>query len=482
MTTSQTLTHYMNYILFLLLIIPSSFAIFILNLESTEGVKETSIEHCYPYQCKLPNMADPNLKVEIIYQEKFKLEPNNLLPVSSMTFLGKDILILNKNNGSVYRIANGGTLDSLLLDVNVANKRERGLLGITVSKNAGKEYIFLYYTESKNTDGSDICPKGYYVPHDFQLPYGHSFCKPGTEPLGNKLYRYELEGNRLINPKLLLDLPVAPGPSHNGGAIQIGPDQNVYVPIGDLQGWYDRKVSTRAQNFQNGTNPDGRAGILRVTQDGDTVGHGILGPDYPLNLYYAYGIRNSFGIDFDPLTGNLWDTENGPEYGDEINLVKPGFNSGWQVVQGIWTPFDNHTGDFIPGNELLKPNNLLVDFEGKGHYSTPEFIWKDTIGPTGIKFLNSDRLGNMYKNDLFVGCVSLGVIFHYDLNKDRTKLKLNGTIKDTIANNSEELKDIVFAAGLGRIADIEVGPDGYMYVLSGYQDKATIFRIVPVNS
>ena len=50
--------------------------------------------------------------------------------------------------------------------------------------------------------------------------------------------------------------------------------------------------------------------------------------------YYAYGIRNSFGMDFDPVTGNLWDTENGPSYGDEINLVEPGFNSGWQVVQG----------------------------------------------------------------------------------------------------------------------------------------------------
>ena len=77
----------------------------------------------------------------------------------------------------------------------------------------------------------------------------------------------------------------------------------------------------------------GRAGILRVTQDGRPVGHGILGPDDPLNKYYAYGIRNSFGIDFDPLTGNLWDTENGPDYGDEINLVRPGFNSGWKVVQ-----------------------------------------------------------------------------------------------------------------------------------------------------
>jgi glucose/arabinose dehydrogenase len=54
----------------------------------------------------------------------------------------------------------------------------------------------------------------------------------------------------------------------------------------------------------------------------------------PLNMYYAYGIRNSFGLDFDPLTGNLWDTENGPEYGDEINLVELSFNSGWLKLVG----------------------------------------------------------------------------------------------------------------------------------------------------
>jgi glucose/arabinose dehydrogenase len=73
--------------------------------------------------------------------------------------------------------------------------------------------------------------------------------------------------------------------------------------------------------------PDGRGGILRVTQDGQIVnGEGILGDERPLDLYYAYGIRNSFGMAFDPLIGNLWDTKNGGSY-DETNLVEPGFNS-----------------------------------------------------------------------------------------------------------------------------------------------------------
>ena len=90
-------------------------------------------------------------------------------------------------------------------------------------------------------------------------------------------------------------------------------------------------------------------------------------------MYYAYGIRNSFGIAFDPLTGNLWDTENGPSFGDEINLVEPGFNSGWAKVLGIWNIEEavNEEGE----REILKGevipeniNDILFNFNGSGKY------------------------------------------------------------------------------------------------------------------
>ena len=157
----------------------------------------------------------------------------------------------------------------------------------------------------------------------------------GTQSLANVLYRYELVNNQqLSNPKLLLNLPAIPGANHNGGKVVIGPDNNVYAVIGDL-----KTHRTQAQNVANGPPADSTGGILRVTQDGQPVPNPPLGQDTaPLNLYYAYGIRNSFGIDFDPVSGKLWDTENGPKYGDEINLVEPGFNSGWVQVMGIWTP------------------------------------------------------------------------------------------------------------------------------------------------
>jgi glucose/arabinose dehydrogenase len=441
------------------------------NFAKAESVTEGNFEQLCLKSCKHPLVNDPHLNVTLLYQIDFKFESNQLSRVSTMTFLGQDIIILNKNNGTVYKIKNGTMQDTPLLDVNVANKRERGLLGIANFKdNNSTNNIFLYFTETRQNDGTDVCHVTYY-------------CEPSSNPIGNRLYKYQLENDRLVNPKLLLDLPAAPAATHNGGVIKIGQDKNLYVVIGDLEGYYNKSSSTTIQNFKNGSSPDGRAGILRITQDGDPVENGILGNEFPINLYYAYGIRNSFGIDFDPITGNLWDTENGPEYGDEINLVNPGFNSGWITVQGIWKPIvsKDQDSDFIAGNEILYPKDL-VDFEGKGKYSDPEFIWKEPIGVTAIKFLNSDKLGEKYEDDLFVGSAHLGTIFHFDLNQNRTGLNLTGSLKDKIADNIGEAQNITFSKGLGPITDIEVGPDGYLYVLSNYLNKGTIFRIAPVGA
>src|ERR1043166_4689292 len=122
---------------------------------------------------------------------------------------------------------------------------------------------------------------------------------------------------------------------------------------------------TQTQNIVDGPPSDGTGGIIRITQDGRTVADNPLGTAYPQNLYYAYGIRNSFCMDFDYLTGKLWDTENGSNYGDEINLVEPGFNSGWAQVQGLWTP-NGDIEDENAGPIDIHPSNL-VDFGGKGN-------------------------------------------------------------------------------------------------------------------
>jgi glucose/arabinose dehydrogenase len=122
----------------------------------------------------------------------------------------------------------------------------------------------------------------------------------------------------------------------------------------------------------------------------------------------------------------------------------------------------------------------LVDFGGKGKYSAPEFVWKKRVAPTAIKFINSEQLGEKYQNDLFVASFNQGEIYHFDLNAKRTKLIPTNNITDIQAEKLD-VKDVLFAQGLGKITDIDVDPDGNLYVLSKYLDTPTIFRISSVS-
>lgn len=387
-----------------------------------------------------PYLSDPNLKIEEVV--------SGLEAPTTMSFLGPDdFLVLEKDKGTVLRVTNGNILDKPLLDVEVANSVERGMCGIAVSKNGSNVYVFLYFTEIDGKDGED---------------------RKGKLPEGNRLYRYELVGNQLVNPVLLLDLPADPGPRHNGGAIEIGPDKNIYIPVGDIDGSFKPfYTATKTQNSEAGIDADGRSGILRITQEGEPVGKGILGDSMPLRLYYAYGIRNSFGLAFDPITGSLWDTENGPQEGDEINFIYPGFNSGWHKVYGFSSSPKNFDVD------------EMVTFDDRGRYSEPKLVWERSAGLTSIVFLDSDKLGTRYKNDIFVGDVHNGRIYHFKMNGERNDLVLPEVLGDRYIQNRVNFGtgDIVFGEGFGGITDLSVGPDGYLYIVSIGQGK--VFRILP---
>jgi aldose sugar dehydrogenase len=423
-----------------------------------------------------PTFNDPNIKAELVFQ--------GLENPTSMAFLGPDdILVLQKNEGTVNRIVDSKLIEEPLLQVNVGQQVEWGMLGIAISKNIpGHTYVFLYYTEANSASNSDTGD------NEENNDNGQQQQQQG-DVLGNRLYRYELVNNKLINPKLSLDLP-ATSPfndsthenNHDGGKVLIGPnDGNVYLAVGDVGG-----REGQAQNVKDGDPFDGSSGILRVGQNGEVVsdnplagngGQGIQsdnsdgdeegsgdGTSTFIDRYYAYGIRNSFGIDFDPVTGKLWDTENGPTENDEINLVDKGFDSGWLKVQGL------APDDFNSEQEL-------ITFGGKGKYSDPEFVWEQPIGPTALKFLNSDRLGKQYENTIFTGDVDNGYLYNFKVNQDRTSLLLSGPLQDKVANSPDELEEggAIFGKGFGVITDMQVGPkDGYLYVLSY---DGTIYKI-----
>jgi glucose/arabinose dehydrogenase len=459
--------------------------------------------------CLLVNV---NAKI-VINDSKFgaQIVTQGLSNPTGMVFLDRNqILVLEKDEGKVLRVVNGNISKDPVLALDVNHHKERGLLGIALlrNQNGDKEnkendskYIFLFYTEPRYTGkGNASCNKQECEEMQFN----------------NRLYRYEYKNNKMINPKLLVDIPIYWNnrvyPSiyseiihggknwtsypiregvHQGGVIAVDRNNNLYLVTGDggachsAEGCY-RSVHSgflgaQTANKKNGSLPVGMGGIIWLTEDGKPVNkNGVLGAGNILDLYYAYGIRNSFGMDFDPVSAKLWDTENGPHFGDEINLVNPGFNSGWTKIQGVWPILnstelqDNATTKGHPTSSMTLAEKDLEDFGGKGAYSEPEFTWNSSVGVTSLKFLDTDKLGKQYHNDMFVGD-ALGRIYHFDLNENRNALDLNGTLKDKIANNETELKDSIFGEGFNTVTDLEVGPDGYLYVLSY---SGTIYKIV----
>jgi len=410
----------------------------LINVEAITNASETG--NGPPINFRDPILKDPHLKVEKVV--------DGLDFSTSMAFLGpNDILVLEKKKGTVERIVNGTLENEPLLDMPINHFGGRGMLGVAVSdeNKSRPTFVFLYLTLSSTGNDS------------YNL----------TEQSGNHLYRYEFKNNKLANPTILLNVSAASSKmdgGHNGGKLLIGPDQNLYLIVGDL-----REHRTKAQNNQTGPPPDGTSVIYRITQDGEPAPHNPFGNDPIVSKFYAYGIRNSFGIDFDPITGKLWDTENGPDYGDEINLVEAGFNSGWKRQQGFAVN-SRYPDDFVNIGE----NGT------KGKYSDPEFVWEIPVAPTALRFLASDKLGAEYKNDIFVGDSNMGNIYHFDLDKNRTNLAIYTPLADKVADNLEELERIIFGQQFGRITDLAVGPDGYLYILTNDLNlKGAVFRIIP---
>jgi len=371
-------------------------------------------------------LKDPNLSLQPIY--------NDFTSPTGMAFLddsGKNIIVIEKK-GNVKLISDGILQDTPLKHFDVNFESERGLLGVEVMKENNTTLVFFYVTEN-DPEQTATDP---------------------NENLRNRVYSFEWDGNDLINQKLILDLPAIPGPNHNGGKITLGKDNNLYVIIGDLN------HRTKLQNFENGGDPDFTGSIYRIDPHSGSapVDNPFVGSDVPnIDKTFAYGIRNSFGLTVDPITGNVWDTENGPSFSDEINLVEPGFNSGWRSIMGPAS-----SADEIKALVFLSPNS---------NYSDPEISWLEPTAVTDIEFINSTNLGPDYTNNILVGDNNNGNLYFFKLNDQRNGLE----IQDAVIDSEEELNNYILGAGFGSITDIETGPDGDIYVVS--LESGSIYKI-----
>jgi len=191
--------------------------------------------------------------------------------------------------------------------------------------------------------------------------------------------------------------------------------------------------------------------ILRLNDDGTIpkdnpfVGKAGYRPEI-----YSIGHRTVMGLTFHPTTGALWEDENGPQGGDEVNIIKPGKNYGWPLVTY------GHDYDGTPLNEReTRPDTVL-----------PTVFWVPSVTVSGIAFYTGDRLPS-WKNNLFVGSMTVG------------RIGGTGHLERIVFNEKgEQRRESLLVDLHQRIRDVRQGPDGLIYLLTD-EDPGALLKIEP---
>ena len=323
---------------------------------------------------------------------------------AGFTFLpGGKLLYAERGSGQI-RILNLETKHTrrffTIAGVNGAG--ERGALGVAVHP-AWPDQPFVYVFATRNAGGN----------------------------LRNQIVRIRANKHdgawKGVGMKVLLSAPASNDPYHNGGRIEFGPDGRLYAIVGDGHN------TTNAQDVSSNL----RGKILRLRADGGVPADNPMIGDERTRMF-AYGIRNSFGFAFDPDTGDLWETENGPGCNDEVNRIVAGENYGWVPSESC--PNTNNSGP--------SPRLPLVNYDS-------------TIGITGAVFCDGCGLAGA-EGDLFWGACCDGGSLHRGI--------LNGP-RDDFANVVT-----VFDVPGGSIYSMERAPNGRIY----FSDSSAIYRLAPV--
>jgi glucose/arabinose dehydrogenase len=459
-------------------------------------------------QASGPTILHPRLELRTVV--------SGLVTPTSIAFLGQDdLLVLEKDTGKVVRVTDGA-VTTTVLDLAVNFGSERGLLGIALHPDfPDANFVYLYWTESTTGADTDVLSE--------------------TPFLGNRVDRFAWDGSALTFDRNLLRIraiqedgasePPDQGDegqpergNHDAGVIAFGPDEKLYVMIGDVgrRGQLQNLPSGPTATGLGPTVPDDQFGgpepddghftgvIVRLNDDGTVppdnpffqVG-ASMGGEVGANVQkiFAYGIRNSFGMAFDPLSGNLWEQENGEDAFDELNLVEPGMNSGWIQVAGPLDRIGDYRGiettslhhDDFPNLQQFRwgPERIAETPEEArarlfvlpgSRYSDPEFSWKHVMAPAGIGFVDGGGLGPQFRGDLFVGFSVPeplgGPLFRFNLTGNRRKIAVDDPrLRDRVADNvtfhdMTESESLLIGTDFGVVTDIETSPSGSLFVVS----------------
>lgn len=250
-----------------------------------------------------------------------------------------------------------------------------------------------------------------------------------------------LEEGVLTDVRDLIVTEAYEGNSGLNGRVAFGSDGNVYMSTGGRVG----------DAAQNPTSLRGK--VLRLEDDGRVpVDNPFANSLTHRPEIYTLGHRNTLGLMLHPETGEVWQHENGPNGGDEINILLPGRNYGWPVVS---------FGRFYSG-ERVNDNPTREGFE------SPLLVWLPAIAASGMAIYTGDRFPE-WKGNLFVGSLRMGGI------------PGTGHLQRIVFNERmEEIRRELMLTELNRrIREVREGPDGYLYLLTDEEDDGALLRIEP---
>lgn len=264
-----------------------------------------------------------------------------------------------------------------------------------------------------------------------------AFKMEGSDKLSTTaVMRAKLDGTALTDQKIIFEAqPYLKTRHHYGSRLEFDRNGYLYVTVGDR----GQHVPLLPQKTDNDCGK-----VHRLNDDG------TIPADNPFvkmsdahGSVFSYGHRNLQGLAMNPATGEIWEHEHGPRGGDELNIIKKAANYGWPVISyGI-----NYDG------------TVLTPLTAKDNMEQPLTYWIPSIAPSGMVFVTGDKYGP-WKGDLLVGSLR----FKY-LN--RCKIQ-----------NGKVVKEEILLENLGRMRNVQMGNDGYIYV--GVEDPGYVFRLIPL--
>lgn len=289
------------------------------------------------------------------------------------------------------------------------------------------------------------------VPHpDFannQMLY-LSYSRAEGDSSTTAVLRGRFANDRLTNVEEIFAAD-ASGASHFGGRIAFDSDGYLYLSLGDRQA--PPSGDLEAHPAQDNSNHHGV--MVRLNDDGSVpADNPFVGQAGVLPEIYSFGHRSPQGLAFHPETGDLWESEHGPQGGDELNIITAGNNYGWPVIGfGV---------NYGPGNPIHE-TSVRVGMEQPAHF------WVPSIATSGLMIYTGDKFPEWH-GDIFAGGLGGEQLAHLMLADDYRTV----------------VREETLAYGMGRIRDVRQGPDGYIYI--AIEDRAgdaatAIYRLEPAN-